>query len=145
MRTLVVALAILVTACGSVPSSLACLGPSSLPPPVVATRGDCHTALALDRTTLTSGQRLVFTLTTTATGPACGVGVPCGGLDVQVFDSAGNLRWRPRNGAIACRALARMLRQGESISATATWDHTDLGGGTYAAVSGGAATYFRVC
>lgn len=145
MRAAVLLLALLLTACGSVPGPAGCLGGLSPAAPLVATRGDCTTAVTSDRTTYTGGQAILFTLTTTATGPNCGVGVPCGAAAVSVADSLGHTVWKPVQMGIACPALARLLRTGESVSASARWQQPAVAAGEYSVSGGGATAYFRIC
>ena len=145
MRAAVSLLGLLVVACGAVPGPAGCVGALSLPAPVVAKNGDCTTSVASDRATYTSAQGIVFTVTTTATGPNCGVGVPCGAAAVSVADSAGHTVWKPMQMGIACPALARLLRTGESVQSSANWPQPAVAAGEYSVSGSGATAYFRIC
>ena len=145
MRTAISLFALLVIACGGVQGPAACLGALNMPAPVVAKNGDCTTSVTSDRATYTGGQRIVFTVTTTATGPSCGVGVPCGAAAVAVADSTGHSVWKPPQVAIACPALARLLKPGESVQSSATWPQPAVAAGEYSVSGSGATAYFRIC
>ena len=137
--------ALLVMACGGVPGPAGCLGALNMPAPVVAKNGDCTTSVTSDRATYTGGQAIVFTVTTTATGPSCGVGVPCGAAAVAVADSAGHTVWKPIQMGIACPALARLLRTGESVQSSASWPQPAVPADEYSVSGSGATAYFRIC